>query len=226
MKKAQWLHQHRFPRPRVHPRLQDPLSVEVKIGRHGLEDVVTHQTELTWYSSSCNILEFNICVLHQNILSDHPRMRMQTPTGAGKKSTFRLKYNSLLNPEKNNVKISWQTNLVSCSWYNLMTQSVVPSVRMDFTEVCVSNHLPDKRHSHFIRIAIFLVCRNSFLRPNQRTEHPPVTSKHCHWLNVTQCTPPHSNIPSSNNQQHACHFHIRLFWTSLFWKIENSSSYN
>ena len=55
---------------------------------------------------------------------------------------------------------------------------------------------------------------------------PPSTSKHCHWLNVTQCTPPHSNIPSSNNQQHACHFHIRLFWTSLFWKIENSSSYN
>lgn len=35
------------------------LCVEVKIGRHGLEDVVTvvtHQTELTWYSSSCNIL--------------------------------------------------------------------------------------------------------------------------------------------------------------------------
>lgn len=113
------------------------LCVEVKIGRHRLEDVVTvvtHQTELTWYSSSCNILVFNICVLHQNILSDHPRMRLQTPTGAGKKSTFRLKYNSLLNPDQNAVKISWQTSLVSCSWYNLMTQSVVPSVRMDFTE--------------------------------------------------------------------------------------------
>lgn len=129
-KKAQWLHQHRFPGPLVHPRLQDPLCGS----QEDVVTVVTHQTELTWYSSSCNILVFNICVLHQNILSDHPRMRLQTPTGAGKKSTFRLKYNSLLSPEQNDVKISWQTSLVSCSWYNLMTQSVVPSVRMDFTE--------------------------------------------------------------------------------------------